>query len=396
VTINGTDVEQRNEDCDHVGNEPRLTDRYATLRADRLDIAFVAMYAAVLGGYLAEHIRGTRLIESEGVESVAFEAGDIAPPRSSIEVSLTGMRHMTAPQRRLVTVMMTDIVGSTAIASTVGDTCWREMIHDHDTVIRRAIAHFRGDEIVHTGDGIVVGFDSPTRAVLCARHVSDALSEMGLKVRIGLHAGEIEVGPDGTTGLAMHLASRVMSVATAGGIVVSRTVRDLMFGSDIAFEDLGQHHLKGVPEPWALYRVAGDQVRTHPEPGPDAAPTPSPTPLHQLERLPTRGTPVPTIAQLVTDAKKRTDNLDPATVAAEKASSKILPIDLRDLESVAAHIDRHGMAAVDSAIAALVEHARHIGANPVLVSVLADPDEPEIARARAFGMLAMHVAWHAP
>jgi class 3 adenylate cyclase len=267
VTINGTYVEQFNEYRDQVCNEPRLTDRNSTLGADRLDIAFLAMHAALLGGYLAEHIRGARLIESEGVDSVPFHPGDIAPLRSSIEVSLTAMRQMTAPHRRLATVMMTDIVGSTAIASKVGDTRWRDMIHDHDTVIRRAIAHFRGDEIVHTGDGIVVGFDSPTRAVLCARHVSDALSEMGLKVRIGLHAGEIEVGPDGTTGLTMHLASRVMSVATAGGIVVSRTVRDLTLGSDIAFEDLGQHHLKGVPEPWALYRVADDQVRAHLEPG---------------------------------------------------------------------------------------------------------------------------------
>lgn len=104
---------------------------------------------------------------------------------------------------------------------------------------------------------------------------------------------------------------------------------------------------------------------------------------------------MPTVEQLATDAKMRVDNLNPATVTAETVSSGILRIDLRDLERVAAHIDRHGMPAVDAAIAAIVEHARHNGANPVLVSVLADPAEPEIARARAFGMLAMHMARHA-
>jgi class 3 adenylate cyclase len=245
VTINGTDVEQLNEYRDHARNEP-LTDRNLTLPADWLG--------------------GSR--SREQVDGAAPHLGgdaELNPMQVMLELSLTGMRQETAPRRRLATVMITDIVGSTALVAKVGDTRWREMIHNHDTVIRRAVAHFRGDEIVHTGDGIVVGFDGPTRGVLCARHVSDALSEMGLKVRIGLHTGEIDVGPDGTTGLAIHLASRVMAVATAGGIVVSRTVRDLMFGSDIAFEDLGQHHLKGVPEPWALYRVAGDQVRPHPE-----------------------------------------------------------------------------------------------------------------------------------
>jgi class 3 adenylate cyclase len=210
------------------GNEAKLNSMHVLLGCpEACDVAFVAMHAALIGHYLAEH--------------------------------------MTTPRRRLATVMMTDIVGSTAIAAKIGDTRWRELMLEHDTVIRWAIAQSRGNEIAHTGDGIVASFDRPTNAVLCARHILNALSGMGLKVRIGLHAGEIDVGPDGTTGLAIHLASRIMSVATGGGVVVSSTVRDLMLGSDIAFEDLGEHHLKGVPETWALYRVADDRKRPHPK-----------------------------------------------------------------------------------------------------------------------------------
>lgn len=214
-------------------------------------------HRVAFGRHLAEHIPHARLVELEGADTFPFHAGDVEPVLSAIEVFLTGTRHISTPRRRLATVMISDIVDSTAIASRVGDARWRKLIGDHDTVVRRAIAHFRGDELAHTGDGIVAGFDGPTRAVLCAQHIAQALADLGLKVRIGLHAGEIEVGPDGTRGLAIHLASRVMSAAAAGGIIVSRTVKDLTFGSDIAFEDLGEHHLKGVPGAWKLYKVAG-------------------------------------------------------------------------------------------------------------------------------------------
>jgi class 3 adenylate cyclase len=152
--------------------------------------------------------------------------------------------------------MMTDIVGSTATASRLGDARWRELLADHDAVVRGTLARFRGEELVHTGDGIVASFDGPTRAVMCAQQTIDALADLGLRARIGLHTGEIEVGPDATTGLAIHLASRAMAVATSGGIVASGTVRDLTFGSGIAFHDLGEHRLKGVPDTWRLYEVA--------------------------------------------------------------------------------------------------------------------------------------------
>lgn len=207
------------------------------------------------GRYLAEHIPHARLVELEGADTLPFHAGDVEPLLSAIEVFLTGARHTGSPRRRLATVMISDIVESTALAARLGDSRWRALLRDHDTVTRRAIDRFGGEEIVHTGDGIVAGFDGPTRAVLCAQHISRALSDLGLEVRIGLHAGEIEVGPEGTTGLAIHLASRVMSISAQAGIVVSRTVKDLTFGSGIAFADIGEHRLRGVPDTWALYRV---------------------------------------------------------------------------------------------------------------------------------------------
>lgn len=213
-------------------------------------------HRVAFGRYLAAHIRGARLVELAGADTYPFFAGDSEPLLSEIEVFLTGARHALSPQRRLATVMITDIVGSTAIASEIGDARWRALLGQHDAVIRGAIARFRGDELVHTGDGVVASFDGPTRAVTCARHTLDALADLGLTARIGLHTGEIEDGPDGLRGVAIHVASRVTAVAAEGGIVVSRTVRDLTLGSGIAYTDIGEHRLKGVPDVWRLYEVA--------------------------------------------------------------------------------------------------------------------------------------------
>jgi class 3 adenylate cyclase/pimeloyl-ACP methyl ester carboxylesterase len=208
------------------------------------------------GRYLAEHIPGARLVELDGADTLPFHIGDTGPLLSAIEAFLIGTQHIPTTRRRLTTILMSDIVGSTELVSELGDARWRDVLRDHDRIVRGAIARFRGEEVVHTGDGIVASFDGPTRAVTCAQHLSDALADIGLRVRIGLHTGEIEVGPDGTSGLAIHVASRVMSIATDGGIVVSRTVKDLAYGSGIRFIALGEHHLKGVPDTWALYRVA--------------------------------------------------------------------------------------------------------------------------------------------
>jgi class 3 adenylate cyclase len=212
------------------------------------------------GRYVAEHIPGARFIELEGADTFPFHAGDTGPLLSRIEVFLTGTQHRPAPVRRLATVLISDIVGSTALASRIGDTRWRELLRQHDAISRQALSRFRGDEVVHTGDGLVATFDGPTRAVTCAQYMVDALAAIGLTVRIGVHAGEIEAGPDGTTGLAIHVAARVMAQAADGGIVVSRTVRDLAFGSDVSFTDLGERELRGIPGRWTLYAIGSDMA----------------------------------------------------------------------------------------------------------------------------------------
>jgi class 3 adenylate cyclase len=219
------------------------------------------------GRYLAAHIPDARFLELEGLDTFPFHAGDTEPLLSAVEVFLTGTDRPPSPSRRLATVLMSDIVGSTALASRLGDRRWRDVLQDHDSVVRNAIARFRGEELLHTGDGIVAGFDGPTRAVTCAQHIVGALAERDLDVRIGLHAGEIEVGPHGTTGLAMHIAARVMAVAATGGILASRTVKDLVFGSGVTFVDRGEHELKGVPGTWPLFEVVDPNVAA-----PDAGP----------------------------------------------------------------------------------------------------------------------------
>jgi class 3 adenylate cyclase len=208
------------------------------------------------GHYLAEHIPGARLVELDGADTLPFHAGDVEPLLGEIERFLTGTDHSPPTRRRLSTILISDVVDSTRRASELGDARWRELLHDHDRVVRSALARFRGEELAHTGDGIVASFDGPTRAVTCAQHLLDTLAALGLTVRIGLHTGEIEVGADGVTGLAIHLASRVMAAAPDGGIVASSTVKDLVFGSGIEFTSLGERELKGVPGTWALYRVA--------------------------------------------------------------------------------------------------------------------------------------------
>jgi class 3 adenylate cyclase len=208
------------------------------------------------GRYVAEHIPNARFVELEGADTMPFHAGDHDAVLAAVEVFLTGAEHAPAPARRLATVLMSDVVGSTAIAVRLGDARWRALLRDHDAVVRGALARFRGEELTHTGDGIVASFDGPTRAVMCAQYMRGALADLGLTVRVGLHAGEIESGPDGTTGLAIHITARVMAVAGAGGVVASRTVRDLVFGSGITFTELGECELKGVPGTWALFEVA--------------------------------------------------------------------------------------------------------------------------------------------
>jgi DNA-binding NarL/FixJ family response regulator len=162
--------------------------------------------------------------------------------------------------RVLATVMFSDIVSSTQRAAEIGDRRWRELLDRHDAVIRRQLARHGGREVKTTGDGFLVLFDGPARAIRCAVAIRQELRAEGVEVRVGLHAGEVELRGDDVGGIAVHLGARVVATASPGEVVVSSTVRDLVAGSGISFVDRGEHHLKGVPDRWHLYGVA--------EPGP--------------------------------------------------------------------------------------------------------------------------------
>jgi class 3 adenylate cyclase len=155
----------------------------------------------------------------------------------------------------LATVLFTDIVDSTAQAAALGDREWRKVREQHDHIIRAQIARFRGREIKTMGDGFLATFDGPARAVACAREIAQHVQALGIEVRSGLHTGEIELDGEDVAGFAVSLGARVGATAGPLEVLVSQTVKDLVAGSGLAFEDAGEHELKGVPDRWHLYRV---------------------------------------------------------------------------------------------------------------------------------------------
>ncbi|HEX6262303.1 MAG TPA: adenylate/guanylate cyclase domain-containing protein [Actinomycetota bacterium] len=214
-------------------------------------------YRLAFGRYLAEHIPGARLVELPGADCYPFHVGDSEAVLDEIHAFLTGVREGPPAERELATVLFTDIVGSTDLAAELGDARWLDLRDDHDAVLRRTIAAYRGQEVKTTGDGFLATFDGPARAVQCAVRAGEAVRSLGLEIRAGLHTGEIERRDGDIGGLAVHLAARVMGEAGAGDVLVSGTVRDLVVGSGIDFEDRGEHSLKGVPGTWRLLRVTG-------------------------------------------------------------------------------------------------------------------------------------------
>ena len=156
----------------------------------------------------------------------------------------------------LATVVFTDIVDSTKRAESLGDKAWRDLLDRHDQATRQELARFDGREVKSLGDGFLATFDGPARAIRFAVAVRDALKPLDIHIRVGIHTGEVEFADGDVRGIAVHIASRVIKVAGPGDIVVSRTVRDLIAGSGIALDDFGTHTLKGIPDPWQLYRVA--------------------------------------------------------------------------------------------------------------------------------------------
>jgi class 3 adenylate cyclase len=159
-------------------------------------------------------------------------------------------------ERVLATILFTDIVGSTELATRLGDTAWRELLEKHHAIVRRELARFRGQELDTAGDGFFATFDGPARAVLAAVAIREPLRAIGIEVRAGLHTGECEVSDGKVVGIAVSIGARISSLAGPGEILVSSTVKDLVAGSGLRFEDRGEHQLKGVPETWRVFALA--------------------------------------------------------------------------------------------------------------------------------------------
>jgi pimeloyl-ACP methyl ester carboxylesterase len=207
------------------------------------------------GRYLAEHIPGARYLELPGTDHIPF-VGDTADEiADAIEEFLTGARAPVTVDRVLATVLFTDIVGSTEKAAALGDRRWRDLLDNHHATIRRNLARFRGHEIKTTGDGILATFDGPARGVRCACAIADEIRPLGIEVRAGLHTGECEMIDDDVGGIAVHIGARVVSLAGAGEVLVSSTVKDLVAGSGLRFGDRGSRSLKGVPGEWRIFAV---------------------------------------------------------------------------------------------------------------------------------------------
>jgi len=216
-----------------------------TLVIHSKDYAFIPVEH---GRYLADHIPGAKLVELSGSDAMSY--GQVF---DEVAEFLTGERPIAPIDRILTTVLFTDIVESTARAASLGDQRWRSTLDAHDRAVREQLRRFRGNEINTTGDGFIATFDGPARAIRCAQAIGEVTQNLGIGVRLGLHTGECDVRGDDLGGLAVHIAARVAAAAGTGQVLVSSTVKDLVVGSGIAFEDRGEHDLKGVPGTWRLY-----------------------------------------------------------------------------------------------------------------------------------------------
>ena len=211
--------------------------------------------------YVASRIPAARLVVLPGIGHLAFRGGDEITDeirRFITEVRESGAWEESEPDRALATVLFTDIVGSTAKAVELGDARWRELLADHHSLIRRQLVRFRGRELDTAGDGFFASFDGPARAIRCASAITDSVRELGLELRAGLHTGECELLDGKVGGIAVHIGARVAKQAQPGEVLVSGTVKDLVAGSGLEFEERGVAELKGVPGEWRLYAVARD------------------------------------------------------------------------------------------------------------------------------------------
>jgi class 3 adenylate cyclase len=207
------------------------------------------------GRYLAKHIPGARYLELPGSDHPPMIGDNADEIAEAIQEFLTGARAPVQVDRVLATVLFTDIVGSTEKAAALGDRRWRDLLDKHHATIRSNLARFRGHEVKTTGDGILATFDGPARGVRCACAIAEEIKPLGIEVRAGLHTGECEMMGDDVGGIAVHIGARVASLAGAGEVLVSSTVKDRVAGSGLRFSDGGSQTLKGVPGEWHIYAV---------------------------------------------------------------------------------------------------------------------------------------------
>jgi class 3 adenylate cyclase len=206
------------------------------------------------GRFFAETIPHATYVELSGRDNLPY-VGEQDAVLDEVEEFLTGVRHSAEPDRVLATVLFTDIVDATSRAAELGDRTWRDLLERHNAVVRRELERGRGREVDTAGDGFLATFDGPARAIRCAHAIAVRVQALGLHVRSGLHTGEVELAGDHVRGIAVHIGARTAALAGPGEVLVTSTVKDLVAGSGIEFEDQGSQRLKGVPEEWRIFRV---------------------------------------------------------------------------------------------------------------------------------------------
>jgi class 3 adenylate cyclase len=210
------------------------------------------------GKYIAERIPGAKYVELSGRNMYHFSEPGWRTSFQEIAEFLTGHQADVVDDRVLATVLFTDIVDSTRRAAEIGDRNWHALLDAHDAVVRSQLGRFRGREVSTSGDGFLATFDGPQRAIRCAMAIRDTVQALGIEVRAGLHTGECEVRGDDIGGIAVHIGARVSALAGPSDVLVSSTLRDLVIGSGLEFEDRGAHGLKGVPGEWNLFAVVAE------------------------------------------------------------------------------------------------------------------------------------------
>ena len=205
------------------------------------------------GRYIASHIPGARFVELAGRDHLPWVNPDQI--LDVVEEFLTGVPRAPEPDRVLATILFTDIIGSTERAGTLGDRQWGAVLDQHDRIASQHIDRFQGRQVKSTGDGVLALFDGPGRAVRCASAVREDVRSLGIEIRSGLHCGEVELRNGDIGGIAVHIGARIAAMAGPGQVLVSSTVKDLVTGSGLSFDDLGEHQLKGVPGTWRVFKL---------------------------------------------------------------------------------------------------------------------------------------------